>query len=110
MTGFQPRISGIGSDHPSKLPMGYSIIVCQSLFLKNWAIPGLFYHLFSVFSNQHYNFYNNICETCPTSIWRWDSNPRPLGRESPPTTTRPEDNLITALDAYLTRELPILRL
>ena len=24
--------------------------------------PGLFYRLFSVFSNKHYNFYNNICE------------------------------------------------
>ena len=28
-------------------------------FLK-WAIPSLVYHLFLVFSNKHYNFYNNI--------------------------------------------------
>ena len=29
--------------------------------LKKWANPGLFYNLFSVFSNKHhYNFYNKI--------------------------------------------------
>ena len=27
--------------------------------------------------------------SCPSSIWRQDSNPRPLERESTPITTRP---------------------
>ena len=44
---------------------------------------------FRSFSNKHYNFYNNICEKCPSSIRYWDLNPRPLGLESPPITTRP---------------------
>ena len=30
------------------------------VILQKWAIPGLFYRL-SVFSNKHYNLYNNIC-------------------------------------------------
>ena len=51
--------------------------------------PGLFYCLLSVFSNKHYNFYNNICDKCPSSIRCQDLNPQPLGRESPPITTRP---------------------
>ena len=30
-------------------------------FFKKWANPGLFYHLFSVFSSKHhYNFYNKL--------------------------------------------------
>ena len=60
----------------------------DSFFFKKWAIPGLLYRLFSVFLNKHYNFYNT-CEKCPSSIRYQDSNPRPLGRESPPITTRP---------------------
>ena len=27
--------------------------------------------------------------SCPSSIWRWDSNPQPLKHESSPITTRP---------------------
>ena len=46
--------------------------------------------VFSVLTNKHYNFYNSICEKCPSSIGRWDSNPSTIGRESPPVTTRPE--------------------
>ena len=28
----------------------------------------------------------NVCEKCPSSIWCWDSNPRPLEHESPRIT------------------------
>ena len=49
-------------------------------FFKKWAIPGLFYRLFSIFSNKHYHFYNGIrCR---------NSNPQPLECESPLITTR----------------------
>ena len=34
-------------------------------------------------------FTTNICEKYPSSIWCWDSNPRPSEQESPPITTRP---------------------
>ena len=34
---------------------------------------------------------------CPSSIWRWDSNPRPLENESSPITTRP--GLLFKLDS-----------
>ena len=39
------------------------------LFLKK-ANPGLFYRLFSVFSNKHHynSFTTNICEKCPSGI------------------------------------------
>ena len=58
------------------------------IFLKNGPFPASFSYIF-VFSNIHYNSYNkckwkNVC-----SIWRGDSNPRPLDHESPPITTRP---------------------
>ena len=54
-----------------------------------WAISGLFYRLFSVFSIKQYNFYNNICEKSPSSVRYRDSNPRPLEHESPTITARP---------------------
>ena len=38
-------------------------------------------------SNKHIKFYNNILEKCPSCIWRQDSNPQPLERESPSMTT-----------------------
>ena len=41
-----------------------------------------------VFSNNHYNFTTNKCEKCPSSIWCWVLNPRPLEHESPPISTR----------------------
>ena len=53
--------------------------------------PGLFFSLFSVFSNKHhYNFLTtNKCEKCPSSIQCWDLNPRPSEHEPLPITTRP---------------------
>ena len=52
--------------------------------------PRPLFRLFSVFSNKHYKFLQQIyVKRCPYSIWCWDSNPRPLERESPPITTKP---------------------
>ena len=79
----------------------------QKDFFK-WAIPGLFYRLFLVFSNKHYNFYNNICEKCPSSIRCRDWNPRPLGIESPPVTTRP--GLPTTANTFYRSYLDVLKL
>ena len=43
-------------------------------------------------------FTTNICEKCPFSIRCPDLNPRPLGHESPPITTRP--GLLSNLPTY----------
>ena len=56
--------------------------------------PRPLFHLFSVFSNKHqYNFTIKLqqinVKKCPSSIRRWDSNPRPSNRESPSIATRP---------------------
>ena len=62
------------------------------IVFQKWANLGLFFVLFSVFSNKHnYIFTTDQREkmSCPSSIWRRDSNPRPLEREPPPITTRP---------------------
>ena len=59
------------------------------LFYKKWANPGLFLFIFGLFQTNNTIFTTNQCEKCPSSIRRWDSNPRPLERESPPITTRP---------------------
>ena len=50
----------------------------------------LFVHFRSL-QIKNYFFTTNQCEkmSCPSSIWRWDSNPRPLKHESSPITTRP---------------------
>ena len=61
------------------------------LYFKNGPAPASFC-LFSVISNKHqYNFYNKSMwkNVNPSSIWRWDSNPRPFEHKSSPITTRP---------------------
>ena len=39
---------------------------------------------------------------CLSSIWCWDSNPRPSEHESPHTTTRPASNIVNNLFVYVT--------
>ena len=56
------------------------------VFLK-WANPGLFFVYFRSFQTNNTIFTTNQCEKCPSCIRRWDSNPRPLERESPSITT-----------------------
>ena len=68
-----------------------------------WAIPGLFYHLFSVFSYKNYNLYNKLCEKCASSIRYRDPNPRPLARESPSITTRPGLRLLKQITSFYDR-------
>ena len=59
------------------------------LFFK-WANPALFFVYFRSFqTNITTIFTTNQCEKCTSSIWQWDSNPRPFEQESSPITTRP---------------------
>ena len=61
-------------------------------FSKKWANPGLFFVYFWSFQTNIVTiFTTKQCEkmSCPSSIWRRDSNPRPLEHEPPPITTRP---------------------
>ena len=54
--------------------------------------PGLFFLYFWSFQTNIITiFTTDQCEkmSCPSSIWRRDSNPRPSEREPPPITTRP---------------------
>ena len=44
--------------------------------------------IFGLFK-QTLQFYNNVCEKCPSSIRYRDSNSQPFDYESPPLTTRP---------------------
>ena len=46
------------------------------------------FRLFSVFSNKHYSFYNNV-KICPSNMWYWDLNSQSLEKEYSPITTRP---------------------
>ena len=56
----------------------------------NGPIRPLF-RLFSVFFKQTIQFLQqiNVKMSCPSSIWRQDSNPQPLEHETSPITTRP---------------------
>ena len=58
-------------------------------FLKIGPTPASFLFIFGLFK-QTIQFLQQInVKKCPSSIRRWDSNPRPLERESTPITTRP---------------------
>ena len=48
-----------------------------SFFFLNWANPGLFFVYFRSFQTNNTIFATNQCEkmSCPSSIWRRDSNP-----------------------------------
>ena len=60
---------------------------CVSFF-KNGPSPASLC-LFSFFTKNITILTINLCQKCPSSIQRWDSNPPPTERESPPITTRP---------------------
>ena len=49
--------------------------------------PRPLFRLFLVLSNNQYNFYNNQCEKCSSSIRRRDLNPQLLKHELSPITT-----------------------
>ena len=58
-------------------------------YVFNWAIPGLFLHLFASFQTNITIFATNICGKGPSSTLFWDSNPQP-SEHSPSLTTRPD--------------------
>ena len=80
-------------------------------FFKKWASPGLFFVYFRSFqSNIITIFTTDQCEkmSCPSSIWRQDSNPQPSEREPPPITRAPALfplSLTFALSFDTTKEL-----
>ena len=52
--------------------------------------PGLFFVYFRSLQTHINTILQKIdVKKCPSSIRRWDSNPRPSERESPPITARP---------------------
>ena len=56
--------------------------------------------LFLVFFKQTIQLLQLInVKNCPSSIWCWDLNPRPLEHELSPITTRPVANLIKPLQS-----------
>ena len=81
--------NGVTNAHRS-FPRQDEVSIISSFF-KKWANPGLFFIYFWYFQTNNKNFTPNQFEkmSCPSSIRRWDSNPRPLKRESPPITTSP---------------------
>ena len=68
-------------------------------FFKYGPSQASFQFIFD-FSSKHYNFYNKLCEKCPSSIRCWDSNPQPSEHEPTPLTTRsallPKDELFVS--------------
>ena len=75
------------------------ISVMANIFLKMGHTWPLF-RIFSVFSKKlHYNFYKKSMWkiSWPTSIWRQDSNSRPLKHESSPITTIPGSRPLMAI-------------
>ena len=62
---------------------------CKLYFFKQ-AIPGLFLFIFGLFQmNINTILQQIILKEFASSIWHWDSNPRPSECESPPITTWP---------------------
>ena len=58
-------------------------------FSKKWANPGFFFVYFGLFK-QTIQFLQQIkVKKCPSSLWRWDSNPQHLKHELSPINTRP---------------------
>ena len=55
----------------------------------NWLVVLHTFLVLIINTNKYYNFYNNICEKMSIQYQYRDSNPRPLGRESPRIATIP---------------------
>ena len=51
--------------------------------------PDSFPFIFGLFKQTIQLLQQINVKKCPSSIWRWDSNPRPFKHESSPITTRP---------------------
>ena len=57
-------------------------------FKKNGPSSTSFSFISGLFQTNNTNFTPNLCEKCPSSIWRWGSNSQPSDYESSPLTTR----------------------
>ena len=69
---------------------GNLIIINYDSFFKKIGKPQpLLSFIFGLFKQTSSQFLQQICEKCPCSIRRQESNPLPLEHESPPMTTRP---------------------
>ena len=75
--GFQHQRSAVRMQPPANL--------------KNGPTPASFSFIFRFFQTINTILTTNQCEkmACPSIIWRWDLNPRPLEHEFSPITTRP---------------------
>ena len=89
-----------------RLHWNHDLQFFAKFFFKNGPSPASFIVYFRPFQTN--NFYNNICEKCPSSIRCLDWNPRPLGIESPPVTTRP--GLPTTANTFYRSYLDVLKL
>ena len=68
------------------------------VFFKKWAKPGLFFIYFCLFKHTLQFLQQINVIKCPSSIWCWDSNTRPLKHESPPITNRPGRSNLISID------------
>ena len=68
---------------------GFHVIRFESALLSitNWAIPILFFVYFWSFQTSDTIFQRVNVKKCPSSLWWWDSKPRPLEHESSPVTS-----------------------
>ena len=73
MTGFEPRISGVGSNYFGKCAI-------TTYFFIKMGNPRTLFRLFLVLFKQTIQFLQqiNVKMSCPSNIRRRDSNPRPL--------------------------------
>ena len=73
MTGFEPRISGVGNDYFGKCAI-------TTYFFIKMGNPRTLFRLFLVLFKQTIQFLQqiNVKMSCPSNIRRRDSNPRPL--------------------------------
>ena len=69
----------------------FDLLRCNFVLIfqpKNGPSPASFLFIFDLFQANIHTIWQQInVKKCPSSIWHWDSNPRPS--ESPPMTTRP---------------------
>ena len=74
------------------------------IYFFNGPSPASFSVYFLSFQANITIFTTSICGKCPSSIWCWDSNPRPSEHESTPLTNRPG---LPPFNIYLWQSIPI---
>ena len=86
-----PTITTLCQTKPLWLNAASHMAIFNSLLFLNAPTLASFSFIFGLFQTNNTICTANQCKkmSCPSSIRRRDSDPRPLGRESPPITTRP---------------------